>query len=150
MTPLTQFFDAYGIERPQVPQPQSRDMVKRCVTLIQEEYREVIFELRALENQCTLSTPTEERLATLGRLLKELCDLRYVVEYTAVAHGLDIDAAYEEVHRSNMSKLGADGKPIRREDGKILKGPLYCAPNMEQFVASPIGSVYDWENDVPG
>ena len=44
-------------------------------------------------------------------------------------------AAFEEVHRSNMSKLGEDGKPIRRpEDGKVMKGPNYFKPDMTQFI----------------
>ena len=42
--------------------------------------------------------------------------------------------AFEEVHRSNMSKLGLDGKPIYREDGKIIKGPDYFPPNLKQFL----------------
>jgi hypothetical protein len=43
-------------------------------------------------------------------------------------------SAFEEVHRSNMSKLGLDGKPIYREDGKIIKGPEYFPPNLKQFL----------------
>jgi predicted HAD superfamily Cof-like phosphohydrolase len=133
MTPLPQFFDAYGVDRPQVPQARDKDTVDLCRRLIAEEYKEVVYELRQLALQAELGSPTEARLATLGKLLKELADLRYVVEYAAVAHGLDIDAAYEEVHRSNMSKLGLDGNPIIVE-GKVQKGPLYRAPDMEQFL----------------
>ncbi len=45
-------------------------------------------------------------------------------------------AAFDEVHASNMSKLGEDGKPIRREgDGKVLKGPNYWAPDLSKFIA---------------
>jgi predicted HAD superfamily Cof-like phosphohydrolase len=134
MTPLTEFFDAYDIWRPQVPTPPSRATVQRCTALIKEEHREVMVELRTLELGSEIGVSMEDRLATLGRLLKELCDLRYVVEYAAVICGLDIDAAYAEVHQANMSKLGADGQPIRREDGKILKGPFYREPDMEPFI----------------
>lgn len=58
-------------------------------------------------------------------LAKELADLIYVVNGFAVEAGIDLDAVVAEVHRSNMTKLGADGKPIYREDGKVLKGPNY-------------------------
>jgi predicted HAD superfamily Cof-like phosphohydrolase len=45
--------------------------------------------------------------------------------------GIDIDAVVEAIHRSNLSKLGADGKPIYREDGKVLKGPNYTTPTAD-------------------
>ena len=45
-----------------------------------------------------------------------------------------LTSAFEEIHRSNMSKLGLDGKPIYREDGKIIKGPEYFPPNLKQFL----------------
>lgn len=59
-----------------------------------------------------------------------LADLAYVVYGTALTFGIPLDAVLAEVHRSNMSKLGADGKPIYREDGKVLKGPGYTPPNL--------------------
>jgi predicted HAD superfamily Cof-like phosphohydrolase len=67
----------------------------------------------------------------LPDLAKELADLLYVVYGTAVTFGIDIDKVFAEVHSSNMSKLGVDGKPIYREDGKVLKGPNYAPPNLE-------------------
>lgn len=67
----------------------------------------------------------------LPPLAKELADLLYVVYDAAAAFGLDIDKVFAEVHSSNMSKLGSDGKPIYREDGKVLKGPNYTPPNLE-------------------
>ena len=53
-----------------------------------------------------------------------------------VENGFDkiLSQAFEEVHRSNMSKLGLDGKPIYREDGKIIKGPNFFPPNLKQFL----------------
>jgi predicted HAD superfamily Cof-like phosphohydrolase len=134
VTPLPEFFDAYGIERPQDPQPRDTATVERCQNLIEEEFKEVVRELRKLVLHSQIGSPMEERLGTLGLLLKELADLRYVVEYAAVAHGLDIEGAYAEVHRSNMSKLGEDGQPIVRADGKILKGPNFEPADMSQFV----------------
>lgn len=60
-----------------------------------------------------------------------LADLDYVIEGTRLEFGIDGGPIADEVHRSNMSKLGADGKPVRREDGKILKGPNYEPPDIE-------------------
>ena len=48
--------------------------------------------------------------------------------------GWDLDEALDRVHESNMTKLGEDGKPIRREDGKVLKGPNYKAPDLTDLV----------------
>ncbi len=69
--------------------------------------------------------------------LDALIDLQYVLDGAFLSFGLHHvkSAAFDEVHRSNMSKLGADGKPIRREsDGKILKGPNYFKPDIAQFI----------------
>ena len=66
--------------------------------------------------------------------LKELCDLLYVAFGTAIKFGWDIEEAFDRVHQSNMSKAGEDGKPIVREDGKILKGPNYFEPNLEGLI----------------
>ena len=66
-----------------------------------------------------------------------LADQLYILLGTMVAHGMQgiIKDVFNEVHRSNMSKLGEDGKPIYREDGKVLKGPNFSKPNLEQFLA---------------
>ena len=66
--------------------------------------------------------------------LKELADLVYVCYQYAVNMGWDLDEAMHRVHESNMSKLDEYGKPITREDGKILKGPNYKPPNLEDLV----------------
>ena len=63
-----------------------------------------------------------------------LTDILYVVYGTGHAYGIDLDECFQEVHSSNMSKLGEDGKPIRRDDGKILKGPNYFEPNLESIL----------------
>ena len=63
-----------------------------------------------------------------------LTDLLYVVYGAGHAYGIDLDKCFEEVQRSNMSKLGADGKPIYREDGKVLKGPNFFQPNLEAIL----------------
>ena len=66
--------------------------------------------------------------------LKELADLVYVCYQYAENQGWDLDEALHRVHESNMSKLDKDGKPIYREDGKVLKGPNYAPPNLETLV----------------
>lgn len=90
--------------------------------LINEEYTEVHRELF----NCGLEKPVDKR-----KLAKELSDLLYVVYDTAQYFGIDIDRAFDEVHKSNMSKLGEDGKPVYREDGKVLKGPNYQPPKLD-------------------
>ena len=67
-------------------------------------------------------------------VLKELADLIYVCFQYAANEGWNLDEALERVHQSNMSKLGADGKPIYREDGKVLKGPNYKPPFMGDLI----------------
>lgn len=66
-------------------------------------------------------------------LTKELADLLYVTYGFALTFGLPLQEVFEEVHKSNMSKLGDDGKPIYREDGKVLKGPNYQPPKLEKY-----------------
>ena len=66
--------------------------------------------------------------------LKELADLVYVCYQYAENMGWFLDEALNRVHLSNMSKLGEDGKPIRREDGKILKGPNYKPPDLSDLI----------------
>ena len=67
-------------------------------------------------------------------LLKELADILYVVYGYAATYGLPIDEAFKRVHESNMSKLGEDGKPVYREDGKVLKGPNYKPADLSDLV----------------
>ena len=66
--------------------------------------------------------------------LKELSDLVYVCYQYAANMGWDLDEAMFRVHQSNMSKLDDEGKPIYREDGKVLKGPNYKPPNLADLV----------------
>jgi predicted HAD superfamily Cof-like phosphohydrolase len=66
--------------------------------------------------------------------LKELADLIYVCAQYAENMDWDIEQALRRVHTSNMSKLGDDGKPIYRKDGKVLKGPNYQPPDLSDLV----------------
>lgn len=67
---------------------------------------------------------------SLAHLAHELADVVYVAYGTALVHGIDLDAVIAEVHRANMSKLGPDGRPALRADGKVLKGEHYRAPDV--------------------
>ena len=76
----------------------------------------------------------EEAIANkdLVEIADALTDILYVTYGAGHAFGIDLDACFREVQRSNMSKLGEDGKPIYREDGKVLKGPNYSEPDLKK------------------
>lgn len=96
------------------------------INLLQEELNEL---KEALANDDAVET------------LDALIDLQYVLDGAFLSFGMQAmkEIAFDEVHRSNMSKLGADGKPIRREgDGKVMKGPNYFAPDLAQFIKKDI------------
>ena len=71
---------------------------------------------------------------TLVDVADALTDLLYVVYGAGHSFGINLDKCFEEVHNSNMSKLGNDGKPIYREDGKILKGKNFREPNLKEVL----------------
>ena len=64
-----------------------------------------------------------------------LTDILYVTYGAGHAFGINLDRCFEEVQKSNMSKLGENGKPIYNEKGKVMKGPRYFKPNLSKFVA---------------
>ena len=68
-----------------------------------------------------------------GDALKELADLVYVCFQLAAALGWDLDEALRRIHQSNLSKL-VDGKPLRRPNGKVLKGPNYQPPSLHDLI----------------
>ena len=103
-----------------------RDLLKMRTKLIEEETKEAVQETLWED---AFGVPKVDKL----ELTKELADLLYVTYGMAVTFGLPIDEVFERVHRSNMSKLGDDGKPIYREDGKVLKGPNYEKPNLDDL-----------------
>lgn len=113
---VREFHRAFRIPHPALP---SEIDVKRLTLrrdLIWEEYGEF------------------NKAAQAGHLTdvaKELADLLYVVYGTAAEYGIPMDDVFAAVHKSNMSKLGRDGQPIMREDGKILKGPDYMPAEFE-------------------
>lgn len=88
-------------------------------SLISEEYGEV----------CDASADNKP-----DNMLKEIADLAYVLYGYAATYGWDLDVAIRRVHHSNLSKLGLDGKPIKNEAGKVVKGPNYKYPNLSDLV----------------
>ena len=63
-----------------------------------------------------------------------LTDILYVTYGAGHAFGINLDACFEEVQNSNMSKLGSDGKPIYNDQGKVMKGPNYFKPDLSKFI----------------
>ena len=63
-----------------------------------------------------------------------LTDILYVTYGAGHAFGINLDRCFDEVQRSNMSKLGADSKPIYNEEGKVMKGPNYFKPDLSKFI----------------
>ncbi|HJS01654.1 MAG TPA: nucleoside triphosphate pyrophosphohydrolase family protein [Flavobacterium sp.] len=74
----------------------------------------------------------------LVEIADALGDMMYILCGTIIEHGLQdkIEAVFDEIQRSNMSKLGEDGKPIYREDGKVMKGPNYFKPDFSKILES--------------
>tara|TARA_B100001559_G_C16319114_1_gene537940 strand:+ start:98 stop:469 length:372 start_codon:yes stop_codon:yes gene_type:complete len=64
-----------------------------------------------------------------------LTDILYVTYGAGHAFGIDLDKCFKEVQNSNMSKLGADGKPIYNEKGKVMKGPNYFKPDLGKYIS---------------
>ena len=63
-----------------------------------------------------------------------MTDILYVTYGAGHSFGVDLDKCFDEVQRSNMSKLGVDGKPIYNESGKVMKGPDYFAPDLKKII----------------
>jgi len=85
----------------------------------------------------------QEELSELKQAIKDkdlvevadaLADILYVTYGAGTAFGINLDKCFDEVHNSNMSKLGEDKKPIYNESGKVMKGPNYFKPNLKKFI----------------
>ena len=107
--------------------PNSKTLSQRSVqkNLIVEEFKEFL----EAEGLLFRNSPSFQ-----SDTLKELADLVYVCFQYAENMGWNLDEAMDRVHLSNMSKLGEDGKPIYREDGKVLKGPNYKPPTLTDLL----------------
>jgi predicted HAD superfamily Cof-like phosphohydrolase len=117
---------------------ETHELIELRFNLIREEWEETADELANLDLQVRKFATDRAKTLTKVRLTKELADMLYVIYGTAVALGLPLEEAFKETHRSNMSKLGEDGKPILREDGKVLKGPNFTQANIQQFFELPV------------
>lgn len=91
------------------------------------------YELMKEENEEYLEAVKNNDLVEIADALG---DMMYILCGTIIEHGLQdkIEAVFDEIQRSNMSKLGEDGKPIYREDGKVMKGPGYFKPNFSKLL----------------
>tara|TARA_B100002019_G_C21251715_1_gene591505 strand:+ start:649 stop:1020 length:372 start_codon:yes stop_codon:yes gene_type:complete len=82
---------------------------------------------------------SELQIAIKNKNIKEvadaLTDILYVTYGAGHSFGINLDDCFNEVQKSNMSKLGSDGKPIYNESGKVMKGPNYFKPDLSKFVA---------------
>jgi len=96
---------------------------------ISEDRKKLRFELMKEENEEYLEAAENNDLVEVADALG---DMLYILCGTIIEHGMQdkIEEVFNEIQRSNMSKLGEDGSPIYREDGKVLKGPNYFKPNI--------------------
>jgi predicted HAD superfamily Cof-like phosphohydrolase len=113
------FHDAFGHPVGSEPTLVDDDVQELRYSLIQEELDEYRY---AIEHEDIVG------------IADALTDLLYVTYGALICHGMPADDLFEEVHRSNMTKLGEDGKPIYREDGKVLKGPNFELPNLHRIL----------------
>ena len=96
---------------------------KKIVELRHELIREELEELKKAIND-----------KDIKEVADALTDILYVTYGAGHAFGIDLDKCFDEVQKSNMSKLGLDGKPIYNEIGKVMKGPNYFKPDLNKFL----------------
>jgi predicted HAD superfamily Cof-like phosphohydrolase len=113
------FMEAFGQEVLYIPTMPDFNLSALRLDLIEEEVQEL---RDGLANKSMLE------------IADALTDILYVVYGAGHAFGIDLDDCFHEVHSSNMTKLGADGRPLYREDGKVMKGPNYREPDLTKFV----------------
>ena len=121
---VRQFNVTYGKPMSEKPRLPTVSEAKLLVDLIEEELEELKV---AIANQ------------DLVEIADAIGDIPYVTAQQATMLGIPVDALLREIQRSNMSKLGADGKPIYREDGKVLKGPNFSEPQISKVL---MGELY--------
>ncbi len=116
---VRKFMLTFGQEVKEKSEFPSDKIVKLRYDLIAEELSEL---KEALENK------------DLKEVADALTDILYVTYGAGHSFGIDLDKCFDEVQKSNMSKLGKDGKPIYNEFGKVMKGPNYFEPNLNKFI----------------
>ena len=114
-----QFMKTFGQEIKTIPEIPNAETANLRLELIAEELNE-------------LYDAMEEK--DIVAVADALTDILYVTYGAGHAFGVDLDKCFAEVQRSNMSKLGADGKPIYRDDGKVMKGPNYSEPDLQSIL----------------
>ena len=113
------FMKTFGQEVKTMPSLSSEKINKLRISLINEELEEF---KEAIRNN------------DLKEVADALTDILYVTYGAGHAFGINLDKCFDEVQRSNMSKLGEDGKPIYNEFGKVMKGPKYFKPDLSKFL----------------
>ena len=113
------FMEAFGQEVLYVPTLPDFNLGALRLDLIEEEVQELRDGLGK---------------SSLLEVADALTDILYVVYGAGHSFGIDLDDCFNEVHRSNMTKLGEDGRPMYRDDGKVMKGPNYEEPFLLPFV----------------
>lgn len=117
------FYEAFNMPLPETMRYLHKERALLRHKLIQEEVGELL--------EASMSSN-----GTLVDVADAITDCFYILIGTAIEYGISdkLPALFDEVHQSNMSKLGEDGKPIYREDGKVMKGPNYKKPNLKSIV----------------
>ena len=116
---VREFHERFGLPVQEGPTvPDGRERMLRF-DLLAEEFREY--------NEADMTGDVVE-------VADALADMVYVIYGTALVYGIDLDAVLAEVHRSNMTKLGPDGRPVLREDGKIMKPEGFERPRIAEVL----------------
>ncbi len=134
-TRVKEFHETFGHPVSETPVVPDDGRVMLRLELIREEFCELLeasgFKDAAQEIRAVYLNPDEDYSPDIVGIADALGDLDYVVNGSALEHGIPLPAVTAEIHRSNMTKLGPDGKPIYREDGKVMKGEDYEPPQLE-------------------
>ena len=137
---VRRFHHVYGLPVQTDGASLERESLHMRMSLIAEEFAELVGAVygqaaRAeIESSYRRAVAADDGARDTVETADALADLIYVIYGMALETGIDLAAVLAEVQRSNMSKLGADGKPIYREDGKVLKGPGYFAPDVAEVL----------------
>ena len=139
---VRRFHHVYGLPVQTDGASLERESLDMRMSLIAEEFSELVGAVygqaaRAeVESSYRRAVAADDGTRDTVETADALADLIYVIYGMALETGIDLASVLAEVQRSNMSKLGADGKPVYREDGKVLKGPDYFPPNVEAVLRS--------------
>ncbi len=113
-----------------IAEPYNINTLKLRKKLLHEELNELDAEIDTMIRE--LETGGKTSISSRAKMMKELADLQYVLSGMVVSFNIPMQEAFHRVHTSNMSKL-VNGKPLKREDGKFLKGPNYKPPFLEDL-----------------